>query len=192
MLLFTDRAQLPDGRSLVHQVQRAVDGGPLVVVLRERDLEDHERARLADALVDLLEPVGGLLVSARPMIEGSHGVHLRRDDPVVRDRSGLVGRSCHDADELTRARDERADYVTLSPVAPSASKPGYGPALGSTGLSALLAQVPGAPAAYALGGVEPSNAAQWRACGAYGVASMGAVMRASDPGAVVRRLAAPV
>jgi thiamine monophosphate synthase len=41
---------------------------------------------------------------------------------------------------------------------------------------------------FALGGITAANAAQARAAGAYGVAVMGAVMRADDPGAVVAAL----
>ena len=41
---------------------------------------------------------------------------------------------------------------------------------------------------YALGGIEPDSAATAVGTGAYGVAVMGAVMRAADPAAVVRDL----
>jgi thiamine-phosphate pyrophosphorylase len=41
---------------------------------------------------------------------------------------------------------------------------------------------------YALGGIAPGNAAAARAAGAYGVAVMGAVMRAPDPAGVVAAL----
>jgi thiamine-phosphate pyrophosphorylase len=40
----------------------------------------------------------------------------------------------------------------------------------------------------ALGGIGPENAADARKAGAHGVAVMGAVMRATDPGAVVAEL----
>ncbi len=38
---------------------------------------------------------------------------------------------------MLAASAEGCDYVTVSPVFPSASKPGYGPALGASGLAAL-------------------------------------------------------
>ena len=41
---------------------------------------------------------------------------------------------------------------------------------------------------WALGGVDPTTAAACMAAGAHGVAVMGAVMRAPDPGAVVAEL----
>ena len=76
--------------------------------------------------------------------------------------------------------------MTVSPVWESSSKPGYGPALYPDGLAALL---PGAPPAYALGGVDsPARAQQARAAGAHGVAVLGAVMRAAHPDRAVAAL----
>lgn len=81
---------------------------------------------------------------------------------------------------------EGCDWMTVSPVWETASKPGYGPALGSAGLAALL---PGAPAIYALGGVDgPDRARTCRASGARGVAVLGAVMRAEHPDRAVAAL----
>ena len=50
------------------------------------------------------------------------------------------------------AAGEGCDYATLSPIFVSASKPGYGPALGVGALRDAPLPV------YALGGVDPSNA----------------------------------
>jgi thiamine-phosphate pyrophosphorylase len=109
----------------------------------------------------------------------------RRSDPrpEADERSLLVGRSCHDADELAALSDE--DYVTLSPIYPTATKPGYGPALGPEGAAALRPAVPW----LALGGIDsPERAAACARAGAAGVAVLGAVMRAVDPAATVRVL----
>jgi len=73
-----------------------------------------------------------------------------------------------------------ADYVTVSPVFLTVSKPGYGPALGTDGLARIVARVAGP--VIALGGVTAANAASCRAAGAQGVAVMGEVMRAADRG----------
>jgi hypothetical protein len=78
------------------------------------------------------------------------------------------------------------DYVTLSPVFPTATKPGYGPALGPAGAARVAGPVPW----LALGGIDsPSRAAACAGAGAAGIAVLGAVMRASDPERVVRELA---
>jgi thiamine-phosphate pyrophosphorylase len=73
----------------------------------------------------------------------------------------------------------------VSPFAATASKPGYGPALGPAGLAALLA---GGPPAYALGGVTPDDVPACLAAGAVGVAVMGPLMR--DPRSAAAYLAA--
>jgi thiamine-phosphate diphosphorylase len=180
LLVLTDRAQC--ARPLPDVVATAVDAGARAVVLREKDLPETARTRLADRLRAVLEPVGGLLVVA-----GARGraVHLSARDAFPRVRPRLVGRSCHDAGEVAAAGAEGCDYVTLSPVFATASKPGYGPALGPAGLGALTAT---APPAYALGGVHPSDVASCLAAGAVGVAVMGPLMR--DPELVPAYLAA--
>ncbi len=68
----------------------------------------------------------------------------------------------------------------------AASRPGYGPALGVPGLAALL---PGGPPAYAVGGItDPAGARACPQAGAYGIAVLGAVMRAERPEQVVAGL----
>jgi thiamine-phosphate pyrophosphorylase len=171
LLVLTDRTQCTG--PLVDTVAAAVRCGARAVVLREKDLPGDERERLAGQLAGLLVPVDGLLIRA-----GARGdaVHLAAADPFPADRPVIVGRSCHDVDELRRARDEGCDYATISPVFPTASKPGYGPALGLDGLAAVAAA---GPPAYALGGVSPADVRGCLAAGARGVAVMGALMR--DP-----------
>lgn len=171
LLVLTDRLQCTGG--LLEAVSEVVQAGARAVVLRERDLPSAERAELAQGVRRLLEPVDGLLILAGP-----HGdaVHLAGADAFPAPRPQLVGRSCHDAGEIEAARSEGCDYVTVSPVFASASKPGYGPALGTEGLAALLG---GAPPVYALGGVRPADVSACRLAGATGVAVMGSIMR--DP-----------
>lgn len=181
LLVLTDRRAT--GRPLVDVVRAAVAGGARLVVLRERDLPRDERAALADRLRAVLAPAGGRLIVAGPDPLGGDAVHLPAAGPYPPPRLALVGRSCHDEAELRRVSTE--DYVTISPVYPSASKPGYGPPLGPAGLRCPAARVP----VFALGGI--TTAAQAAACvagGAAGVAVMGAVMRADDPAALVERL----
>jgi len=184
VIVFTDRRQAR--RPLVDTVGEAVDGGARVVVLREKDLPDDERAALAARLHAVLAPAGArLLLAGRT--PGPDGQHLAAADPWPAVPRGLVGRSCHDADELGRAAAEGAAYATLSPVFATRSKPGYGPPLGLDRLRDLCAGA-GLPV-YALGGVETPE--QARACveaGAAGVAVMGAVMRADDPARVAAGL----
>lgn len=182
LLLLTDRAQA--ARPLPEVVAAAVDAGARAVVLRERDLPATERTALADRLRALLEPVGGTLVLAGGAVPAD-AAHLTADEPLPAPRPRLVGRSCHRPGEVRGAAAEGCDWVTVSPVRLTASKPGYGPALGASGLGQCCGL--GVPV-YALGGLDADDTAACLAAGAHGLAVMGAVMRAADPGRTVTGL----
>lgn len=86
---------------------------------------------------------------------------------------------CHSPAEVAQAAGE---FVTLSPVALTVSKPGYGPPLGIEGVRAAARC---GRRFFALGGVTPENARSFLDAGAHGVAVMGPVLRADDPALVV-------
>lgn len=181
LLVLTDRHQA--GGALVEKVRDAVAAGAEAVVLREKDLPVGERRALAERLAAF---VPFLVVATDPVLAravGAAGVHLAAADSLPAPGGDLVvGRSCHSRRDTARADATPIDYVTLSPWAPSPSKPGYGPPLGADGFAAAR----GARRAYALGGVSAADVRACRDAGAYGVAVMGAVMRAGEPAAVVR------
>ena len=181
LLVLTDRTQC--SRPLVDVVRAAVDGGARTVVLREKDLPHAERAALADDLRRPLAAVDGTLVLAGTA-HPSGAVHLSATDEVPDPRPPLLGRSCHDRAAVDAAAAEACDWVTVSPVRLTASKPGYGPALGTAGLAALT----DGPPAYALGGLTAVDARPCLDAGAVGLAVMGAVMRADRPDVVVGEL----
>jgi thiamine-phosphate diphosphorylase len=184
-MVLTDET-LTAGRPLLEVLARAIEGGARAVVLREKHRPQAERRDLAAAVADLLWPVGGiLLVASDPAIPAA-GLHLAAADPVPEPAPALLGRSCHTPGEVRAAAAEGCRYVTLSPVYTTASKPGYGPALGPAALGGHPLPV------WALGGVDASNAGACLRAGAAGVAVMGAVMRARDPAAEVARLNAAV
>ena len=180
LLLLTDRSQT-GGRPLADVLRAAVAGGARAVVLREQDLPVVARAELASTLATVLHPVGGILLVASGPDHGD-GVHLAAGDAFPRPRPRIIGRSCHGDAELRAAAIEGCTYATLSPIFPSASKPGYGPPLGPGSLHDAPLPV------VALGGVTASNAGSCLAAGASGVAVMGPVMRAEDPAAAVAAL----
>jgi thiamine-phosphate pyrophosphorylase len=191
-LLISDRRQAKQPLPAIGAA--AFAGGCRWFSLREKDLAPGERREILGRLVEIGRRCGAV-VTVHEDIEaaiaaGADGVHLPggADPAALRARlpGALVGASAHSADEAAALLRAGADYVTLSPVFPTASKPGYGPALGLAGLAEATARAPGP--VIALGGVTPENAACCLATGARGVAVMGEVMRADDPGAVVRRL----
>jgi len=198
MVLTDRRMAAAAGHELVAAVEAAVGAGAPTILLREKDLRRAARQDLAERLRAATTAAGAALIVAGDVglarTVGADGVHLAADDPWPGDEAaGLrVGRSCHAVGELlSAAATGAAHYATFSPVFATRSKPGYGPALGAAGLAAGCRAVAGVGSplgVYALGGITAGSAAACVAAGAAGVAVMGIVMRATDPGAVVRAM----
>jgi thiamine-phosphate pyrophosphorylase len=192
LLVISDRAQAC--RPLLAVAEAAFAAGCRWLSLREKDMPADERRGLLALLVDLGHRFGAVITAHEDLdaviAVGADGVHLPAggDPGFVRARrpGGLIGASAHSPAEAAALLRAGADYVTISPVFLTLSKPGYGPAIGLDGLARTAAA--GAGPVIALGGINPQNAALCRAAGAAGVAVMGEVMRADDPAAVVRAL----
>jgi thiamine-phosphate pyrophosphorylase len=168
----------------------AFKGGCRWFSLREKDLPAAKRHALFNELIAIGRDYGAV-VGVHDDIDAAAGaVHLPggSDPAAARQRlpEVLIGVSAHTAAEAAAQLRAGADYVTLSPIFLTDSKPGYGPALGLDGLiqAASLADGP----VLALAGITPANAASCLGAGAAGIAVMGEVMRADDPEAVVREL----
>jgi thiamine-phosphate pyrophosphorylase len=192
LLVISDREQ---ARRRLEEIAEAVFvGGCRWFSLREKTLGPAERRSLLTRLVVL-----GRRYRATVMVHddveaaasaGAAGVHLPSSGSpaVVRARlpGALIGASAHSAQEAAALLHAGADYVTLSPIFVTASKPGYGPALGLDGLASVVTQVAGP--VVALGGITTENARQCLGAGAHGIAVMGDIMRASDPRATTQRI----
>jgi len=173
----------------------AFAGGARWAMLREKDLPHSELLELAKRLVEAAKPHRATVLingDAELAVEaGAAGVHLPQGRSLVEARriagdKALIGVSAHSLDEARAAADGGADYVTLSPIFPTESKPGYGPALGLEMLRIVAREV--ALPLVALAGVTATNASSCLASGAAGVAVMGSVMRSTDPKATVSAL----
>ena len=197
LLVITDRqqARLP----LAQVVTAVLTAGCRWVSLREKDLSDDEQLALARSLLPI-----ALRHGARMMLHGDaalakecgvDGVHLPAgSDPIAArqmlGRSKLIGVSLHTVTEAEAIDPYIVDYAIAGPAFETPSKPGYGPEIGRKGLAeiAAAARVP----ILAIGGLNATRAAEVLAVGPAGIAVMGGVMRASDPGQEVRALLAVV
>jgi len=193
LLVITDRHQ---ARHSIETIAEAVGrGGGRWLLLRDKDLDPAERRSLAARLAAIARRHGMDFSISRDVdlaAECGAAVHLQSAGAVgaARQRLGrdaVIGVSAHAAPEVAAAAAAGADYVTLSPIFLTASKPGYGPALGVAAIGP--ASRLGIPV-LALGGVGTASAATCLEAGASGIAVMGEVMRAEDPGATVRDLVA--
>lgn len=199
LLVITDRRTAE--RSLADVVEAALSGGCRWILLREPDLDTAALTQIGRKIAAICARRGArLFVSAdvdAAAACGATGLHLpqrlARSDAVAaaRDRLGeqsLIGVSAHSATEIAAADALGADYVTLSPVLATESKPGHGPALGVDGLRTHV-EAHAIPI-VGLGGLSQATIAPVRRSGAAGAAVMGDVMRAPNPETTVRLLLA--
>ena len=126
---------------------------------------------------------------------GLDGLHVGGGDPTcvtdaraVLGEHVLIGYSAHTTEELAAARDAGADYCYLSPVFAPLSKPATCLALGFDGFREVCSSAP--LPVYALGGIQPSHVKAAREAGACGVAVIGSILDAPDPGEATRQFLA--
>jgi thiamine-phosphate pyrophosphorylase len=195
LLLVTDRkqARLP----LDELVASACAGGCRWISVREKDLSPNEQIALAQRLGPIAQRFGARLTlhgdGTLARTAGLAGVHLPANGDPAAARAllgtdALIGRSIHGVADATALDAATVDYAIAGPAFATASKPGYGPALGPDGLAAICRAAP--VPVVAIGGIEEQVVPQLMRTGVAGIAVMGAVMRAAEPCAAIERLLA--
>ena len=195
-MVLTDAALLK-GRDIVDVCRRAVSGGATMIQARLKSAPARELAALARALVSAL-PVP-VLVNDRvdvALAVGAAGAHLGQDDPpleALRPRippGFILGLSVGSREEADRVAAWPADYWSVGPCFPTATKPDAGASLGTEGFAALTRRAPPGVPVIAIGGITAARAGAILVAGAAGVAVTAAVFGASDPAAAARALRA--
>jgi thiamine-phosphate pyrophosphorylase len=197
LLLVTDRqqARLP----LAEVVAAALAAGGRWVSVREKDLSAEDQIALVRTLLPTVRRHGARLTvhgdAALAKACGADGVHLPAGSDPARSRAllgqdKLIGVSIHTVTQAEAIDPAAVDYAVAGPAYETASKPGYGPEIGRKGL-AEIAQAARVPV-LAIGGINVARVAEVLAAGAAGIAIMGGVMRAADPGQAMKALLATV
>jgi len=196
----TDRRAAGD-RPILEVATAAIQGGASLIQVRERDLAAKELLRLVLDLRAAAHAIGAervrIVVNDRldvALAAKAAGVHLPSTGlPVaaVRQNVGrkfLIGRSVHGLAEAREAEKAGVDYLVFGPVFATPSKIGFGEPQGTATLAKIVqaVRVP----VWAIGGIQPENAALLRGTGIAGVAAITAIAAAPDPAAAVRALRA--
>jgi thiamine-phosphate pyrophosphorylase len=195
LLLITDRlqAKLP----LPEIIENACAAGCRWLSLREKDLAAPEQMALAHELLAIARRWGARLTlhgdAELARKAGADGVHLPAGSDVRMARALLgsekfLGISIHSVAEAKMLDPALVDYAIAGPAYETASKPGYGPALGAAGIAAICSQA--AVPILAIGAITADTVGPMLDAGAAGVAVMGSVMRANAPGLKIERLIA--
>jgi thiamine-phosphate pyrophosphorylase len=185
ILIVTDRTQCAE--PLESRALSLFRGGCRWLSLREKDLEPAERRTLLKRLAAIAEPFGatvGIHDDLDAALAGNAPLHLpsASDMQAARRALGdrrLLGKSCHSEADIAAAAREGADYVTLSPFFPTASKPDYRPSLDLAALNRIVAEA--TLPVLALGGITGATLPQLADSAINGIAVMGEAMRTSDP-----------
>jgi thiamine-phosphate pyrophosphorylase len=200
-LLFVTDRHATQGRPLLPVVTAALEGGVSFVQVREKDLEAAPLLQITAEIVAEARRVRG--EKARVVVNGrldvalaakAAGVHLPADGlPVAgvrRQARGrfLVGRSVHALAEARDAAKAGADYLLFGPIFATPGKAAYGEPQGVAALRRVLeaVRVP----VWAIGGITAETAVELRGLPLAGVASIGAIATAPDPGESARAILA--
>lgn len=180
-------------------LEAALAGGVDIVQLRMKRAGDDEILAAAALVREACARHGALFIlNDRPDLvagAGADGVHVGQDDlPVAQARAAvgeerLVGLSTHSPEQIDSA--EGVDYVGVGPVHETPTKPGR------TAVGLELVRYAAAHASvpfFAIGGIDPGNAAEVVRAGAERIAVVRALTEAHDPrrtAATLRRALEP-
>jgi thiamine-phosphate pyrophosphorylase len=183
ILVITDRSL--SAESLETRAEALFRGGCRWLSLREKDLSPAARQALLGRLTAIGAHYGATIgvhgdpAAARPYRSALH-LPAGADLAEARRRLGpgrLIGQSCHGLAETVAAA--AADYVTLSPIFATTSKPGYGPGFSAEDIAAVTAAAP--TLVLALGGITIATLPKLKGTGVAGIALIGEAMQTPEP-----------
>jgi thiamine-phosphate pyrophosphorylase len=186
---------LPRGEDPGALLHAALNGGVDIVQLREKELGRDEVERSAQTFRRLCDTYSALfVVNDDPYLAQScdaDGVHVGQDDVGAAEARGvlgpdaIVGLSTHSEEQLAASAEQPVDYVSVGPVWETPTKQGRpGVGLGLVKHAATDAPHP----FFAIGGIDPSNAARVVAAGARRLGAVRAIRDADDPAAAAEAL----
>jgi thiamine-phosphate pyrophosphorylase len=185
----------PNGKDPEPLLRAALNGGVDIVQLREKSLPRREIERSALTFRRLCDTYSALfIVNDDPDLARScdaDGVHVGQEDmtaAAAREAVGpdaIVGLSCHSEEQIAASAGQPVDYTSAGPVWETPTKQGR-PAAGLELVSYAAANAP--HPFFAIGGIDPSNAAQVVEAGARRLCVVRAIRDAADPAAVAEQL----
>ena len=199
LYLVTDRA-LSLGRSNLEVIRAAVHGGVTVVQLREKEATTkdfyEEGLRIRDFLKSKRVP---LIINDRIDVAialDAEGVHLGQDDmPVnvarmILGPEKIIGASVFTPNEARAAESQGADYLGLSPILVTGTKPELTEQIGIEGIPFLKQSV--RVPVVGIGAMNQTNAYAAVKSGLDGIAVVSAICSQEDPEAAAAAIKAEV
>jgi thiamine-phosphate pyrophosphorylase len=176
-------------------LRAALTGGADIVQLREKELDKGEIERAAGTFRRVADTYSALfVVNDDPDLARrcrADGVHVGQDDvsaEAAREILGpeaIIGLSTHSAEQIAASAERPVDYISVGPIWETPTKEGR-PAVGLD-LIAHAAQHAPHPF-FAIGGIDPTNAAQVVEAEAERLCAVRAIRDAADPAAAATAL----
>lgn len=185
----------PSGEDPEPLLRAALNGGVDIVQLREKSLPRREIERSALTFRRLCDTYSALfIVNDDPDLArtcDADGVHVGQNDmPAEEVRAAvgpdaIVGLSTHSEKQIAASAERPVDYISAGPIWETPTKQGR-PAVGLELIEHAAASAP--HPFFAIGGIDPSNAAQVVGAGARRLCVVRAIRDATDPTAVAEQL----
>lgn len=197
LCLITDRKL--SKRPLIEAIKEAVSAGVDIIQLRENNISTKEYFELARQIKIICEKYSALfIINDRidiALAVEADGIHLGWQSlpfHIARHLLGkekIIGISAHSKNEAVSAEGKGADYITLGPVFPTASKNGLIEPLGCNNFIDIKKslKIP----VFAIGGIKENNIGEIIKAGADGIAVISAILQTENINETVKRLTPP-
>lgn len=187
LYVITDEG-ISHGLSHVEIARRVSEGGADVIQLRDKARTEKDMMSIALQIGEITRASGiTFIINDRldlALASGADGVHLGQEDlPVpfarrISPKGFIIGTSVRSVSEALIAESEGADYLALSPVFDTGTKPDAGPGKGLEKLKEIKSAV--SIPVIAIGGINKQNVRQVMEAGADGVAVISAIVGQKD------------
>lgn len=181
-------------------VDAALAAGAPVIQVRAKALTDRDLFALAEAVVARCRVAGATsLIDDRvdiALAAGADGVHLGDEDlpvDVARRLLGpgaVIGATARDIPAGQARVAEGADYLGVGPTYATSTKAGLPDPVGPVAVGAVAAAV--TVPVIAIAGITLERVPELLTAGVHGIAVVGAVARAADPGRATAALLAAI
>ncbi|WP_251197404.1 thiamine phosphate synthase [Anaerotardibacter muris] len=176
------------------RVARLCEAGIDRVIVREKDLSEHEYAQLIDDILDAVDPEFRRFITVNTFVDiaevrGITAVQLTYEEliahPSFIHEFPTVGVSVHSLEEVREAQKLKVQFAIAGHIFATDCKPGLAPR-GIDFLAEVCREthIP----IYAIGGVGLDTIAQTKEAGAAGACLMSSMMTCEDPVDYLREL----
>jgi len=155
-------------KDIISIVQQQIKGGADIIQLREKRMPDRNKLELALKLRKITKEKRVLFIVNDDIdlayFSNADGVHLGQNDipieyarKLLKDK--LIGVSTHNLKQYKEAQIKKPDYIAVSPIFPTMTKPEEDSPLGIPGLTKILKNKKSIT--VALGGITYNNLDQF-------------------------------